>query len=311
MSNLARTAEMGNMWWLAAVFLLALLFYGLRKKDLCSQYLAQAGRAAGARNWDLFDKKMTLARASAARLTDEKSRDEALSDIEYLAAHGAYSRNRSEDAIAHLSLAIRGFERLADGSKGIKLAAAHQLWGDLAFDAADFPAAEEHFRAAAVAIEFKENPARVLSSLKRLGDVLLAQQRYEDAREVIEKGIEFERRLLMDTIKPEEQENSTVIAMAIPDLALARRDFASAERLYREKVEFYGQPDSSISDSDITRYQFHLATAQQELGRVQDALITLHAAVESAERDYGSEHPRTENARRRLAEITQITEGGL
>ncbi|MEP7365910.1 MAG: hypothetical protein ABI972_21860 [Acidobacteriota bacterium] len=310
MSNCAQPAEMGIMWWLAAVFLLALIFYGLGKKNLCSQQLADAGRAAGARNWDLFDKKIAMARKSATRITDQKSRDETVADLEYLAAHGAYSRNRNEEAIEHLSLAIQGFERLADASKGLKMSAAHQLWGDLAFDASDFNAAEEHFRAAAVAIEFSEHPSRVLSALKRLGDVLLAQHRYEDARAVIEKGIEFERRLLLNTLQPQEQENSTVIAMAIPDLALARKDFASAERLYREKVEFYEPSDASLSDSDLTRYQFHLATAQRELGRVQDALLTLHAAVESAERDYGTEHPRTENARRRLAEIYQITEGG-
>jgi len=305
-----KTAEMGIMWWLAAVFLLALIFYGLKRKDLCSQHLADAGRAAGARNWELFDKKMTMARSSAGRITDQRSRDAAVADIEYLAAHGAYSRNRNEDAMAHLSRAIQGYERMGGAEKGLKLSAAHQLWGDLAFDASDFAAAEEHFRAAAVSIEFAEQPARVLSSLKRLGDVLLAQQRYEDARAVIEKGIEFERRLLADTLQPEEQENSTVIAMAIPDLALARKDFASAERLYREKVEFYGQSDPSMSDSDLTRYQFHLATAQRELGRVQDALLTLHAAVESAERDYGPEHPRAENARRRLAEVHLIAERG-
>lgn len=297
------------MWWLAAVFLLGLIFYGLGKKDRCSQHLAAAGKAAGARNWGLFDKKIALARASAAKLTDQKSRDEALGDIEYLDAHGAYSRNRNEEAIEHLTRAIEAFERLGDTAQGLKLAAARQLWGDLAFDASDFATAERQFRAAAVAVEFSEQPARVLSALKRLGDVLLAQQRYEDAQEVIEKGIEFERRMLAHTLQPQEQENSTVIAMAIPDLALARRDFASAERLYREKVEFYGQSEASLSDSDLTRYQFHLATAQRELGRVQDALLTLHAAVESAERDYGAEHPRAEHARRRLAETYQLTEG--
>jgi len=300
---------MGSMWWLAAAFLLALIFYGLGKKDVCSQHLAAAGRAAGTRNWNLFEKKMAQARKSAARITDEKSRDEAVADIEYLAAHGAYSRSKNEDAIAHLALAIQGFDRLADAAKGVKLSAAHQLWGDLAFDASDFADAEEHFRAAAVAIEFSEHPSRALACLKRLGDVLLAQRRYDDARAVIEKGIEFERRMLADTLQPAETEESTVIAMAIPDLALARRDFANAERLYREKVEFYEESDPSLSDADLTRYQFHLATAQRELGRVQDALLTLHAAVESAERDFGTEHPRTENARRRLAEVYQLTEG--
>jgi len=300
---------MGDMWWLAAAFLFALIFYGLRKKDVCSQHLTVAGRAAGARNWELFDRKMAQARASAARITDTPSRVEAMADVEFLAAHGAYSRNRNEEAIEHLSLAIQGFEGLPDASRGLKLSAAHQLWGDLAFDMADFTTAEDHFRAAAVAIEFNVQPARVLSSLKRLGDVLLAQQRYEDARAVIEKGIEFERRLLVDTLQPEEQANSSVIAMAIPDLALARRDFANAERLYREKVEFHSQSEPAVADSDMTRYQFNLATAQRELGRVQDALLTLHAAVESAERDYGPEHPRAEHARRRLAEIHQIAEG--
>jgi tetratricopeptide (TPR) repeat protein len=297
------------MWWLAAVFLLALIFYGLGKKNVCSQYLAAAGRAAGARNWNLFDKKMALARKSAARITDKKSSEEAMAEVEYMAAHGAYSRNRNEEAIAHLALAIQGFDHLADAAKGLKLSAAHQLWGDLAFDDSDFTVAEEHFRAAAVAVEFSEQPSRVLACLKRLGDALLAQRRYDDARAVIEKGIEFERRLLADTLQPEETEQSTVIAMAIPDLALARRDFANAERLYREKVEFYEQSGPSLSDADLTRYQFNLATAQRELGRVQDALLTLHAAVESAERDFGSEHPRTEHARRRLAEVYQLTEG--
>lgn len=297
------------MWWLAAVLLLALLFYGLKKKDTCSQHLADAGRAAGARQWEVFDVKMAAARAAAARITDQKARQEALADIEYLAAHGAYARNRTDDAIAHLALAIRGFEQLGGSTRGLKLSAAHQLWGDLAFDSADFAAAESHFRSAALATEFSEQPERVLSSLKRLGDVLLAQQRYDDARAVIEKGIEYERRLLMDTLPKDDQENSSVIAMAIPDLALARRDFASAERLYREKVEFFDPASTPAHESDLTRFQFHLATAQRELGRMQDALHTLHSAVEAAERDFGPEHPRAEHARRRLAETYLLAEG--
>lgn len=298
------------MWWLAAVFLLALLLYGLKKKDKCSQHLAAAGRAAGARQWEVFDAKMAAARAAAARLTEQKARQEVLADIEYLAAHGAYSRNRPEDAIAHLALAIRGFEQLGDASRGLKLSAAHQLWGDLAFDSADFAAAESHFRSAALATEFAEEPERVLTSLKRLGDVLLAQQRYDDARAVIEKGIEYERRLLMNTMPQAGQDNSGIIAMAIPDLALARRDFASAERLYREKIEFFDPAGTPAHESDLTRFQFHLATAQRELGRMQDALHTLQSAVEAAERDFGPEHPRAEHARRRLAETYLLSEGG-
>lgn len=300
---------MVTMWWLAAGLLLALLLYGLRKKDVCSEHLAAAGRAAEARNWGEFDRRMAQARTLAQRITDGRSRQEMGADIEYLAAHGAYARNRKDDAVAHLTLALRGFEELGEASRGVKLAAGHQLWGEIAFDTGDFNEAEKHFRRAAVAVEFNERPERVLASLKSLGDVLLTQQKYEDARAVIEKGIEFERRLLKDTLEPKIQQNSTVIAMAIPDLALARRDFASAERLYREKVEFLGQMEAPPGESELTRHQFHLAAAQRELGRVQDALLTLQAAVESAERDFGAEHPRTEQARRRLADTYLLAEG--
>ena len=308
MSERRYSAEKVTMWWLAAGFLLALLLYGLRKKDVCSEHLAAAGRALETRNWAEFDRRMTQARTLAQRITDGRSRQEMVADIEYLAAHGAYARNRKDDAVVHLTLALQGFEELGEAARGVKLAACHQLWGEIAFDAGDCNEAEKHFRKAAVAVEFNDRPERVLSSLKSLGDVLLAQQKYDDARAVIEKGIEFERRLLKDTLEPNMHQNSAVIAMAIPDLAMARQDFASAERLYREKVEFLGQMEAPPGESELTRHQLHLATAQRELGRVQDALLTLQAAVESAERDFGAEHPRTEHARRRLAETHLLNE---
>jgi hypothetical protein len=100
--------------------------------------------------------------------------------------------------------------------------------------------------------------------------------------------------------------NVSAISMTMPDLCLASRDFPQAEKLFREKADHWSRMVPRPDNIDVTRYQFHLATAQQEQGHLGDAVETLRKACETAERDFGPQHPRVQRARKKLTEITEL-----
>jgi hypothetical protein len=60
---------------------------------------------------------------------------------------------------------------------------------------------------------------------------LLERRDFAAAREVIERCIEFERKVLK-----QQPGAGPVISMSMPDLSLATQDYARAEELLREKV---------------------------------------------------------------------------
>jgi len=62
---------------------------------------------------------------------------------------------------------------------------------------------------------------------------------------------------------------------------------------------------------DVTRYQFHLAAAQREQGRMAEAVATLRKACLTAERDYGVQHPRAARALAKLSDaLAAVGEAG-
>src|SRR5207253_1089170 len=83
-------------------------------------------------------------------------------------------------------------------------------------------------------------------------------------------------------------------------LAGRRRLGQGREALSREGrvlVKMVTGPDNI----DVSRYQFHLAAAQREQGRHEDAIVTLRRACETVQRDFGADHPRMARALEKLA----------
>ncbi|MEP7363098.1 MAG: hypothetical protein ABI972_07575 [Acidobacteriota bacterium] len=148
-------------------------------------------------------------------------------------------------------------------------------------------------------------------SLQRLADVLLELERFDDARDIVLQCIEYERRILTESLAKQGKTLSevTIKSMSAPDLALANRDFVQAEQLFKEKVAHWTGMAAKPDNIDVTRYQFHLATAQRELGQIAESLETLRRACQTAECDFGSGHPRVSRARQRLERAEQAAQG--
>jgi hypothetical protein len=95
--------------------------------------------------------------------------------------------------------------------------------------------------------------------------------------------------------------------MSMPDLSLANREWAQAEKLFREKVDYWTRFVTPSDNVDVCRYQFHLAATQVEQGRPADAVQTLRQACEQVKKDFGAEHPRMNRALRKLAAALSLT----
>jgi hypothetical protein len=99
-----------------------------------------------------------------------------------------------------------------------------------------------------------------------------------------------------------------VISMSMPDLCLANGEFARAEKLFQEKVDYWTRMVTKPDNIDVLRYQFHLARAQQEQGKRVEATATLRAASTRAEQEFGRDHPRALRARKKLKQAESTIE---
>ena len=132
--------------------------------------------------------------------------------------------------------------------------------------------------------------------------MLIEKQEFEAAHDTAVRCVEYERNILSKTAKP----GQSLITMSAPDLALASRDFPQAEKLFREKANYWSKMYPRPDNIDTTRYQFHQAEAQQAQGNFADACATLEKACETAAIDYGPDHPRVARAKRKLEQARAL-----
>jgi len=295
------------MWVILALAALTAAFFWPTRARRAKSRLARAVRAAAVPDWTAFDREIGLALASGERVRNQPVQDQTLGEIQLTRAWAAHRRGDLAAAASLVSQAVRHIERAAAPDREARLANARHLWGDIECDRGDWNAAGEQFRAAAQNVEFGKSPDAALFSLQRLSDALLEQDRFDEAREVIERCAGFESRVIAGAVEKGQTEGGEVISMCDPDLALASRDFERAEELFQEKVDQWSVAAARPPEIDLTRYQFHLASAQRALGRYGAAARTLSLAVETAELDFGPDHPRTQRARQKLAEAMQRT----
>ncbi|HME08903.1 MAG TPA: tetratricopeptide repeat protein [Bryobacteraceae bacterium] len=294
---------MSLCWLLLGVLSLAAVFWPTPRRRYCSE-LCSAHRAIAARAWDDFDRRVQRARKAALRMASGPMQEYALGDLDILEAQGAYFRGQLERAGGRLRFAVEHIERAGAPDRNIKISMARHFLGDVHLDGGDLEQAAEQYRAAVQTVAFTGEPEMAIFSLQRLSDVLIEKREMQEALEVVEQCVEYEQRILAKA----DAKSRPMISMIRPDLALASRDYATAERLFREKVDYWSRMENRSENIDLTRYQFHLAAAQQELGRYEAAEETLRQACELALRDYGPQHPRTARARRKLSQVSQLAE---
>jgi tetratricopeptide (TPR) repeat protein len=137
----------------------------------------------------------------------------------------------------------------------------------------------------------------VIFPLQRLADALLEEEKRDEAASAIERCVEMERNFFA-SLRTENK--SPGISMTAPDLSFVRGDFATAEKLFDEKVRHFGNSAAKSSGIDVMRYQLHLAEAQQAQGNVDKARETLMSACAAAEKRFGPRHPRVAKLRRKM-----------
>jgi tetratricopeptide (TPR) repeat protein len=290
------------MWWLLALAgVLFALFWPTRRRRWTACFCS-AQQALARRDWAQFDKQCALA-VQVAERWKEPDRGRALATTELLAAHAAYWRAQPALVEQHLGRAVDLLELSGAPDKERSLAIAHQLWGELHFDRNALAQAEEHYRGAVNSAQISGDEALMIFFLQRLSDVLLDQQRREEARSVIERCMELERKVIYEGMQQRSAGPATeqIISMSMPDHCLAVGDYPRAEKLFQEKVDHWMRMVTRCDNIDVTRYQFHLATAQRQQGRVSEAVQTLRQACDTAERDFGTRHPRVGVALTKLA----------
>ena len=299
----------GLMWWFAGVVALLLFLFWPTQRRRCLTHLAAAQRAFSRRDWPEYEKQFTLATRAAGSLKGHVQAH-CLGQLELLQAEADYWRGRASECAAHLEKAIEYTERAGAPDRCMALASAHRLWGELHLDEEALDQAEAHIRDALQFDQTGGNEALMIFDLQRLGDVLLERGHQTEAKAVIERCAALERKVIHQGIqeKGKDPGQSAVISMSMPDLCLASGDYARAEKLFQEKVDYWSRLVTRPDNIDVTRYQFHLARAQRKQGRLLESVATLRQACETAERDYGSHHPRTARALRKLA-VTLLAAG--
>ncbi len=286
------------MWWLFLPLAILLFLFWPTSRRRFSTHTWAACKDLKARNWDVFDRNMRLARLGAQAIRSEQVRQHSLAECHLLTAQGAYQRGNLNEATKELSAAIEGIEKAQAPDCQQRLAFAHQLWGEVHFDRDEFDQAAERLQSAIRIVEVK-NELGAIFGLQRLSDVLLEKGDYDAARPVAERCVQAERKILAQAKTPS-------ISMTEPDLALARKDFERAETLFREKAEYWGNRVPLPDNIDVTRYFFHLARAQEEQNRLADAKATLEKACDVARLDYGEDHPRVAKAVRKLERVKSL-----
>ena len=131
-------------------------------------------------------------------------------------------------------------------------------------------------------------------------DALLEDEKREDATSVIEHCVEIERGFFAS------QKEAPGISMTAPDQSLVRADFATAERLFDEKVRYFESPRWQVVRH--RRDAVSIASsrgAQQGQGKIEKAQATLTSARDAAETMFGPQHPRVATIRRKLESIQQ------
>jgi len=147
------------------------------------------------------------------------------------------------------------------------------------------------------------NDAMMIFDLQRLSDVLLGERRFDEAKSVIERAVELERKVMVAGLQKQGKDPSAVniVSMSMPDLSLATGDWAKAEKLFREKVEYWSKMVTGPDNIDVSRYQFHLAAAQREQGRHAEAVVTLRRACGDGAARFRSRSPADGWRSRKLA----------
>jgi hypothetical protein len=292
------------MYWflgILGIFILLVLRGRFSPRARVCKFVVAAQKALDQRDFQSFDRNLELSKQRAEKLRDEALRLQFRGDLALMGIQGAYWRGDIACAKLEARNAIDVLTSIDAADVKGKLCSAHIFLGDIFLDD-DKPAqAAEEFRAAASLAERSKTPIAAIFPLQRLADALLEEEKREDAATVIEHCAEIETEFFASRQAGENK--PAPISMTAPDRSLVQADFATAEKLFDQKVRFLESPAGNSSGLDVLRYRLHLAEAQQAQGNVDKARATLTSACAAAEKQFGAEHPRVARVRRKIESL--------
>ncbi len=302
----ATVSDICRMYWCLGVLGIFVLLVVRRRFSLrtriCRCVLA-AQQALNRRDFQSFDQNLERSKQMTEALRDEALRDEFRGDLALMGVQGAYWRGDIAGAELAARRAIELLASLDPTDRRGKLALAHFFLGDIFLDNDQPAQAAEAFRASASLAEKSTVPVAAVFSLQRLADALLEEEKREDAATVIDRCVEIEKEFFAS--RPGGKNEPPAISMTAPDQSLVRGDFATAEKLFGEKVRAFESSEPASFGIDVMRYQWHLAAAQKGQGNVEKAIATLASACAAAEERLGSQHPRVAKIRRKIESLQQ------
>ncbi|QOY87574.1 hypothetical protein [Paludibaculum fermentans] len=269
---------------------------------ICKHVFA-AQQALTRRDFQAFDQNLQRSRQMAEKLWNEGLRLEFRGDLALLGVQGAYWCGDIAAAEQEARRAIEVLTSVDPADRKGKLCMVHVFLGDIFLDREKLAEAAEAFRAAANLAERSTAPFAAIFPLQKLADALLEAEKRDEAVSVIDHCVEIENEFYASGKAGENL--SRGISMTAPDQSLVRSDFATAERLFDEKVRYFAGSAANSTGIDVLRYQLHLAEAQYHQGNIEKAQATLTSACAAVEEQFGSRHPRVERVRRKLESLRQ------
>src|ERR1017187_1185505 len=242
------------IWILAAVAVIVLFFIFIsRPARMVRSTIVLAERTRRKMDWPAAARHFRAAHAEAGRLK-EPLKSQVESELEIQWAGVLYRQGEMGEAEDLLRRGLVKARCHLSQESGF-LMQGELYWGDLCTDVGRHGEAEQHYRKALEGDEQRGNLAGIVFALQKLGDSLIYQERRSDAEAEIRRVLDLETRVVHEQLRRDGKDPAEhpIISMNQPDLHFCREQYDDARRLYREKVEFWGQQPARPEFIEIDR----------------------------------------------------------
>jgi tetratricopeptide (TPR) repeat protein len=290
-----------------AALLGLLLFRGIRRRHQVRWRMThnQADLASKQREWDqaarLFQKALEL----TAKLRPP-SNHVCASETQFHLGIVRYRQNRLDEARHLFHSAIQSLE-----SAGLK----QHMWASLAkcqlgqmeADQGEFASAFAWFHRALADDEATSNAALQIFDLQLMGHAALDMGDFPKALEYFERCEEQETKVIhkIAAEKGQDLSKSSTISMSLPDVRFAQRRFADAEKLLKEKVDYYSRFVMREDNIDLGRFAYRYAQCLWETGKKAEALAAMQDAAGLYGKDWSPDHARVLKCKREITRMQQ------
>lgn len=287
------------MWYLFAVIVVAAIL-ALRSRLLRHIYLlTKAQNAFAAKNWPDAQVLYAGALECAPGSSDSNYRR----GCQVQLARIRYRRGDLAEAEMYLQQALPGWTQDSPGVLDA-LSVGYVTWGQVCLDQGRYLEAQGHLVRAVRLREKTGNDALMIMELQTLGEILLRQEKFDEAQPILQRSNEIEGEVIHRVLVKEGSNPSSrvVVSMTQPDVYFSQRRWTEALNVYQEKVVHWERSLTRPDNVDLGHLQMRLAEVQRHLDDQASAIESYRHAAASLTRDWGEDHPRVAFALSRLSQ---------